>query len=230
MNRAHIAAIGLTLLGACACGSPSDPAADASRPDRDGGTDAAGVTLRFSSTPPIPGSAPGSAGVIEIESVEIELVDLRVLGDVTPDERTIEPAVTLDWGEGGSCGDDECVTFSQAPPGLYSLVVCRLARVLIEGNLTLSNPEMDGGSEDMEFDIKGENLDTEVEVAFPAVGIEPGGSVVMNIQIQLDTVVHSVDWDTAGSDDEDEVEITPSDPQFGAVLAALAMAFHASEP
>src|SRR5688572_4150117 len=125
MNRAHIGAVGLVVMVATACGTPDDPpvgmdaGADAA-PGEDTGRPTAGIVVEFDSRPTIPGPVDDGDG--QIDAVEIALVNLRVQGDVTPDDRTTEPSFTLDWVS-PMCGMAECAQFPQAPPGLYSLVV-----------------------------------------------------------------------------------------------------------
>ncbi len=228
MNRAHIAGLGLTMLLGGACGPPSDPVApDAATQLGDGpDPDTRGLTLRFSSSPQVPGEVEHDGREIELDTAEIQLSDLRALADTTPDERTTEPSVTLAWGEGSSCGDDECVVFPQAPPGLYSLVVARVVSIRIEGDFEAAG-SADGGSEETNVTIRAEGLDLEIEVPFSPVSLQPGSSAAMHIQVRVADLVRAVDWDAVIPDADGDLEVDGADPQFPAVLSALGDAFRA---
>lgn len=223
MNRAHIGAVGLVVMVATACGTPDDPpvGADAgsdAAPDEDTIGPAAGIVVEFESRPSIPGTFENQD---RIDAVEIALVNLRVQGDVTPDDRTTEPSFTLDWVS-PMCGSAECAEFPQAPPGLYSLVVATITSFRIEG-------EVDVGGNAMPFVIEDPAADLDVDFSFPPVPVHPGDPGRIQVEVRLDQLVEEVDWEQVPVSGEGVLELGPSDPQFDDVEDRLEQAFESDD-
>lgn len=255
MHRARVPQA-LTLVVSMAACSPTPPAVpDGGAAGVDGSVEGdgsvdepptRGIVLRFVADPALPASLEDGEVAVVIESVELRLEDLRVIGDAAPgDERTRIDWLRLGWpagdgggrddghdgewdgdgdgtGDGAGTGDVE-IEYADAPPGIYSLFRASVVGFDIDG-------EARGGEVDYEFDVdrdSGQPLAIEIELGSAA--LEPGGIIELTARFDARQAVAGVPWDELSAGDDGEVEIDSEDAVMGDIEAALVGSFSLAE-
>jgi len=214
--RAAASVLTLTALAGCPGEAPGDD-----QPPPDGGEvpdgGAGGLVFTWHTTPAIPST--GADG-IRIDEVQLQLRDVRAIGDAAPgDGRTSRASLTLEWD--GSHAPDP-LRFDQAPPGLYSTLALR-----VEGGYEIRGGVLRDGTWTpckIEDDAAGP-----VSVPLDALSLEVGHTVTLPIQIDLAAVMNAVRWADVPVDD-DELVVDEDSPQIAAVRQRLQHVFTAGAP
>jgi hypothetical protein len=220
----HAIALCLVAAGMVACGtSPGggpDGGIDAtSAPDAGpGGGDgpvAGGLTFEYLTAPALPDVGAG----IVVEEIRIVLADVRAIGDSAPgDGRTSLPALSLEWRPGD---EPPRLSFTLAPPGIYSSLQARLGGAHEEGFEIKGRVRLAGG-ETRSFEI--ENDDSTASIRVDLMGlVVAGGPRTAVIAVSL-AFLGAVPWDEIEMDDG-ELRIESGDPEMPAIVSALASAF-----
>ena len=207
------------LLGATACGGPSDgseldggPRADASPGDADapvGG--GGGLTFEFRTAPELP----AVTADLSVDEVRLELRDVRAIGDSAPgDSRTSRSRLTLEWKPGE---DPSPLVFDLAPPGIYSNFEARLGAATTEEKRFEIRGKVRVRGELREFSIQNERVTR--AIAVPLGGLTVGAVPrVATLSLSLG-FLSSVPW--SDGSEEDELQIDDDDPRMPAIEAAL---------
>jgi hypothetical protein len=196
------------------CHTSEPPAPDGHRPD---GAGPPGLHVTWASEP---ASFPASIeDWLTVDSVELTLDSLKVIGDAGPgDPRTTKAVFQLRWD-----GDHEPqpIDFAEAPPGLYSKLALQL-----DGHLILPSLEIKG-----QVNIAGTWLGYEVEDR-NAVAVsldcdrmlQPGGSTTIAVKLRLHDALTSIDWDSVSIHDG-ELEVETGNSQLDEFVDKFSHAF-----
>jgi len=218
------------LAAACSVSSGSradsgpDPGDDGGGPGPDAPPGAAGLVLEFRGVPSLTANLGGDFGA-ELERVQIDLENVRAVGDAAPgDERTTRDSLRLEWwggdddGEEAPNNDPVLVTFSQAPPGLYSNVYAELKHYRLEGHV-----ETDA---ERDFRIDDEPPG-EFALAIPLGGVtlEAGDVRQVVIDVSCGAAVLAAPWDEITPDGEGDLRLDKDSSQIGGIRDTMNGAF-----
>lgn len=208
------------LLGATACGGPSDgseldggPRADASPGDADapvGG--GGGLTFEFRTAPVLP----TVTADLSVDEIRLELRDVRAIGDSAPgDSRTSRSRLTLEWKLEA---EPAPLVFDLAPPGIYSNFEARLGAATTEEERFEIRGKVRVSGELRDFRIQNDRVTRPIAVALGGLTV---GAVprVATLSLSL-AFLSSVPW-SDGAGEEDELQIDDDDPRMPAIEAAL---------
>jgi hypothetical protein len=195
-----------------------DPGADGSG----GGGDAApagGLTFDFRSKPKLPPHGDGEAGGpwdAEIDAAMIVLRDVRAIGDAAPGSgETTADMLTLTW----LADDKELLVFSDAPPGIYSLLRAQIVSWDVTGTVDVE------GEDEVAFHIT-DTPSMSLSVTVPMnVTLAANDDETVRIDIELEDVIRDIDWDDAPEDDDDTLLINASYSEIDDVRDNLSEAF-----
>jgi hypothetical protein len=165
------------------CPGPTDPEPDASVQGD------VGIHLAWSTAHPNSVPGPSKAGVT-ITSARFSLADVRVIGDIAPnDPRTKLERLELAWSQGVS---PAVHAFLDAPPGIYSRVGFELA---VDGDVEVAY-EITGTARiealDVPFRIV-DNRDMDVAVSHKSASLSPGNMIAIGIRLDFEKVIDRVD-------------------------------------
>lgn len=221
LGRVWGAVLATALCAACGA-SPGTPAADA-RPepgDGDGGpADAAmtsaGLVLEFRGDPTLAAEVGGDFDATLV-SVRLDLEDVRAIGDSAPgDERTTRSSVELEWhGEeeeeeedGEADNEPVRVTFADAPPGLYSLVLAQVVHYRVRGTVVVD-------AVTREFEIEDEPpSDLAISVDLGGLVLEPDAIREVEIAVSLAGAAADLRWDQITPDGEGNLRVDQDDAE-----------------
>jgi hypothetical protein len=201
------------LLVACHTSDPGTPDGnpDGSSP---GGP---GLHVRWSSEP---ATYPGNLeDWLTLDSVQLTVEDLKVIGDAGPgDIRTTKAVFLLRWD---AQSVPEPIDFEDAPSGLYSKVSMQL-----DGHLIVPSLEIRG-----HVDIDGTWLEYEVEDR-NAVSLsldidrmlDPGGSATVALMLKLHDALTSIDYKSL-TVDHGKVSVETGDSQLATFIDKFSRAF-----
>ncbi|HUS67858.1 MAG TPA: hypothetical protein VMZ28_25155 [Kofleriaceae bacterium] len=237
LGRVWVAVLGAALWPGC--GSPSGtPAADAEPHAGDGdggppdaGMASAGLVLEFRGDPTLPAELGGEFDAV-LDAVRVDLEEVRAIGDSAPgDERTTRAAVELDWyaaGEEEEEGEEETdanndpvrVTFADAPPGLYSLVLAQVVRYRVRGTVVVD-------AETREFEIDDEPpSDLAISVDLDGLVLEPDAIREVELAVAVADAVAELRWDEVTPDGDGDLKVDENDGEHIApVRDAVEQAF-----
>lgn len=210
---------GLALAGGCS-DMPGVP--DASVPmDGDVGDadarppGAGGIVLEFRVRPRLPGGA-GGPFEAEIDSAEVLVYDLRIVGDAPVDARTRRDMVTFTWAQ-----ELEEVAYPDAPLGLYTRVLGSIQHVELHGSVKL-------GEERVPFEVELEDS-VALMIELGGIDLKAGETETIRIDVELGPIVRDLPWDTVERD-EGKLSIEDDSPLIDDVENAVAAAFESDAP
>lgn len=232
-GRCMPVALVAVLAAACSVSSGSradsgpDPGDDGGGPGPDAPPGASGLVLEFRGVPaltaPITGDFPG-----ELSEVRIDLENVRAVGDAAPgDERTTRDELRLEWwgigddddGGGDAANNDPVVvTFSNAPPGLYSNVFAELTDYRLQGKVELAPDE------DHDFEID-DSPSLAISIPLGGVTLEAGETRRVSIDVSCGALVMETRWDEVTPDGEGKLRVDSGSPQIGSIREAMQEAF-----
>lgn len=204
--------------------SGPEPGEDGGGPDDDGSVGAAGLVLEFQTVPALTAVLGGDFPA-ELEEVRIDLENVRAVGDAAPgDSSTTRDQLRLDW-RGEDDGDPAengpvIVSFSQAPPGLYSHVLAQVKSYRLRGSV-----ELEEGGDDRDFDIEDSPASLSISIPLGGVMLEGGETRELAIEVSVVDAVVETRWDEITPDAEGNLRITSSSPQISAIREQIAAAF-----
>lgn len=208
--------------------APTEPEGDA-RSDDVVDPDTRGVTVLFMADPALPLSFDSGDLEVSIDSLQLRLENLRVIGDAAPgDERTRIDRLALRWpaDDSGSEGGDVEIEYADAPPGIYSLFRASIVYFEIDGEV---EGRVDGEELEYEFEIeRGSGAPLAIEIDLGSAALEPGGIIELNARLDVREMVASVPWAELRPDDEGDVEIDSDDEVMGDIESGLDDAFGTS--
>lgn len=194
-------------------GGGSDPDASISR---------TGLVFVFDSEPG-PDSQVGGGFSATLDEVELDLRDLRAIGDSAPgDERTSASAFDIEWEK----DEPRTLRFSQAPPGFYSQLLAEVRSYEIKGTV-----EVEG--EEQEFVIREEGVDIALTIALGNATLEPSMQLEIPVVVDVSAAVLAIDWSTVPAvphDDEYELRVDSSWSDIGSIRGLIGGMFQAGEP
>jgi hypothetical protein len=126
---------------------------------------------------------------VTIESVQLKISSLRVIGDADPgDPRTTQASFTVAWDSMQTPPD---ILFGAAPSGLYSFVAMSIDGALVDDSYLITGHAVANGTT-YPFTIHDRfalsvNLTTSTE-------LDPGSNAKLPVQIDLGHCVGAVDW------------------------------------
>lgn len=207
------AALACVLASACDVGGVNggddDPGADASPPVDDGGNpiEANGVSVEFvylgSDGEPVNGDDPIELEDLTVYTVTFQLHALQLIGDTAPAGDLVVPSRTVEYPR-----DDEArVSYSAAPPGLYSRFNFDVERAWADeelpdgfGDQRLSirvTGEAKLQGNDREFDYTDdEKVSIDLDFAQEA---QPGVHRTIIVEVDLAEWFSGLDWDAMSS-------------------------------
>lgn len=203
MGPALVAAI---LAGGC-------PGGDVDEPDAAGGP--AGLAIDWRTAAPVPG--PVASG-LRLSELHLKLSSVRAIGDAAPgDPRTSSGALELEWNERAP----PPLVYDQAPAGLYSQIELGVGGGPEAYEL---HGEVDLGGTWTPFEIEDEAA---LAITVPtALTLAAGQRATLAVTLDVAAVLAPIDWSQVPSN-LGTLSLTRSDPQIGAVRAALVAAFAA---
>ena len=224
----------LIALLAAACSVESGSQVDAGGdPGEDGGSSgpdappgAAGLVLEFRGVPALTASfAEDFPG--ELREVRLDLEDVRTVGDAAPgDERTSRDELRLEWwgmgdddeGEDAPNNQPVVVTFSEAPPGLYSNVFAELKDYRLSGQVEVAPDD------DHDFEIE-DSPSLAISIPLGGVTLEAGETRRVSIDVSCLAAVTEIRWDEVTPDGEGDLHVTSSSSQIGSIRESMQDAF-----
>lgn len=239
LGRMWVAVLGAVLWAGC--GSPSEtPAADAEPHTGDGdggpadaGMTSAGLVLEFRGDPTLPAELGGDFDAV-LGAVRLDLEDVRAIGDSAPgDERTTRASFQLDWYAEGQDGEEEReeetgdanndparVTFADAPPGLYSLVLAQVVHYRVRGTVVVD-------AVTREFEIEDDPpSDLAISVDLDGLVLEPDAVREVELVVSVAAAIAELRWDEVTPDDDGTLEVDEDDGEHIApVRDAVEQAF-----
>lgn len=224
LGRVWVAVLGAALWAGCDVSSGT-PAADAEPHTDDGdggppdgGMASAGLVLEFRGDPTLTAEVGGDFDAV-LGSVRLDLEEVRAIGDSAPgDERTTRAAVQLDWhGEGeeeeeeeepGEADNDPVrVTFADAPPGLYSLVLAQVVHYHVHGTVVVD-------AVTHEFEIEDEPpSDLAISVDLEGLVLEPDAIREVELVVSIAEAVAGLRWDEVTPDGDGKLEVSEGDSE-----------------
>jgi hypothetical protein len=193
------------------------PTVDAGRDDPDAApSEPAGVVFRFVTNDPVPGEIEqdGVSGTVDLASFEFQ--DIRAIGDAAPgDDRTRRGQYRIDWREDETPNP---LSFPDAPPGIYSLLLARVVRYEVHGSVKWREEQPRYIIEDRP------EVALSIAVELPDVEAQPGQVVVVEIEVDVNDIVTAIDWSEREPDD-DEFRVGSEDEAIEEVRSEVTDAF-----
>ena len=199
---------------ACSGGTPSPDAlaSDAS---------IAGLTIELVAK----GGVPQMPDVdVEITKVTMGARAIRAIGDAAPgDMRTTRSSYEFEWRDNLM---PIPLTFSAAPPGLYSTVELDVADSDASTTaLTILGRTRRAGDL-VPFEIVNFTANVPITVAVETV-LPPREIAVVSIEVDVAALIAAIDWSAIPLTGDGRLYMTDGDPQMDSVIAAVATAFAA---
>ncbi len=209
-----LALFGLFAFGGCSPGGvgPSGPdaaGADASPTSPDANTTPAmGLSFTFHTDPALPTPPDGDYSVV-IDSGHLEMHEFRAIGDSAPgDPRTTQDHYLLDLAN-----PEAQLSFADAPPGVYSLLIAEIEAYYITGHVSFGDKQVDFVIDDtppseisLNVDLKSKMLDN--------------GPLVIRLKAEILELTRQINWQTFSQED-DEIQIGGSYAKIGDVRNKL---------
>jgi hypothetical protein len=209
-------------LAACSVESASppdsgpEPGEDGGGPGPDdGGGGVAGLVLEFHGVPALTALLDdGSVQFpVELSDVRIDLENVRAVGDAAPgDERTTRDQLRLEWwgADDGDPAQNEVVvvSFTQAPPGLYSNVYAELIDYRMQGSVEIAEDD------ERDFEVV-DQPSTPLAISIPlgGVNLEAGETRHLAIDVSCAAAVTEIPWDQV-PDDSGDLVVDSGSPQI----------------
>lgn len=194
-----IALFGLLLAGGCSPGgiAPATPDAgpvDANPTSPDSAPPSSGLSFTFRSDPELPTPPDGEYSVV-VESGHIEMHEFRAIGDSAPgDARTTQDRYLLDLSN-----PNAQVTFADAPPGVYSLLIAEVEAFYVTGHVSYGDKDVDFVIDDIPpFEIS-LNVDLQSKVL-------DSGPLVIPLKAEILELTRAINWQTFSQEDDIQID------------------------
>jgi hypothetical protein len=187
----------------------------------DGGADTldTGIGLTFTTNPTLEGGYTRDGVEFTIESAEIELADVRLIGDsATGDERTSHSQVFLFWED----ATPVYVPYEQAPPGMYSRVRATATNLQIEGSVAIGDEE----SFSLSIETEGISVPLEFDMIYE---LEAGSPLSLEVEVDLQRMTEEISFSDLEIS-EGEATIEGDSEELDHVLEKLTESFEISGP
>lgn len=172
------------------------------------------------SSDPAPGEDVGGDFSPVFHEAEIDVENLRAIGDAAPgDERTSIASLEVEWEE----EDMVYVRFTQAPPGLYSQLLGEIVSYEISGTVVVN-------SETKEFRVRESSASIGFSSSLSEVNLEPNMVLEVPVEVKLRGVIHAIDWANTPVDEEGTLVVDESSERISEVHGKLKEAFEAAAP
>ena len=161
---------------------------------------------------------------VEITKVTMGARSIRAIGDAAPgDMRTTRSSYEFEWRDNLM---PIPLTFTSAPPGLYSTVELDVADSDASTTaLTILGRTRRGGDL-VPFEIESTAANVPITVPVETV-LPPREIAIVSIEVDVAALIATVDWTMVPLTGDGRLYMTDGDPQIDGVIAAIATAFSA---